>query len=51
MELTEQKNKLYQDYRKEKKAVSDMDIIKSNVDMILDIPKKQEPSKDKENSI
>ena len=48
MELTEQKRKLYADYRKEKKALSEMDIIKSNVDTILNIPKQEEQEKSKE---
>ena len=37
--LTEQKRKLYDDYRKLKKALSEMDIVKANVDMILNVPK------------
>ena len=40
--LTEQKQKLYNDYRKSKKALAEMDIIKANVDMILNIPKRTE---------
>ena len=48
MELTEQKQKLYADYRKEKKALSEMDIIKSNVDTILDIPNQEERKKSQE---
>lgn len=43
MELTEQKRNLYEKYKKEKKAVSEMDIIKKNIDTILNMPQKNEP--------
>ena len=46
--LTQQKQKLYADYRKEKKALAEMDIIKSNVDTILNIPKQPEPKRSQE---
>ena len=45
IELTEQKQKLYADYRKEKKEIAEIDIIKSNVDTILNIPKQSEHKK------
>ena len=48
MELTEQKQKLYTDYRKGKKELAEMDIIKSNVDTILNIPKQPEQEKSQE---
>ena len=37
--LSKSKQKLYSDYRQSKKALSDMDIIKTNVDTILNITK------------
>ena len=40
-ELTERKQQLYAEYRKSKKALSEMDVIKANVDTILNIPKRQ----------
>lgn len=40
-ELTKQKQQLYAEYRKSKKALSEMDIIKANVDTILDVPKRR----------
>ncbi len=34
-ELMDEKNRLYDSYRKEKKAAAELDIIKANVDMLL----------------
>ncbi len=34
-ELKDEKNRLYDSYRKEKKAVAELDVIKANVDMLL----------------
>jgi len=34
-ELTDEKNRLYDSYRKEKKTVAELDVIKANVDMLL----------------
>ncbi len=39
--LTEQKNHLYSEYKKARKAVQEYDTIKRNVDMIINKPKKQ----------
>ena len=39
-ELTKRKQQLYVEYRKSKKALSEMDVIKANVDKILDVPKR-----------
>ena len=44
-ELTEQKNTLYEKYKKEKKALAEIDIIKRNVDMILNDPQRPEPKR------
>ncbi len=44
-ELTGQKNTLYEKYKKEKKALAEIDIIKKNVEMILDKPQQQEQNK------
>ena len=40
-ELTKRKQQLYAEYRKSKKALSEMDVIKANVDTILDVPKRR----------
>ena len=48
MELTEQKQKLYADYRKGKKELAEMDIIKSNIDTLLNIPKQKKQEKSQE---
>ena len=40
-ELTKQKQQLYSEYRKSKKALSEMYVVKANVDTILDIPKRR----------
>ena len=40
-ELTERKQQLYAEYRKSKKALSEMDVVKANVDKILDVPKRR----------
>ena len=40
-ELTKRKQQLYAGYRKSKKVLSDMDVIKANVDTILNVPKQQ----------
>ena len=40
-ELTKRKQQLYAEYRKSKKALSEMDVIKANVDTILNVPKQQ----------
>ncbi len=45
--LEEQKRKLYSEYYKAKKTVSEFDVIKRNVDMLLNIPNRKEPTKDK----
>ena len=37
--LTERKQQLYAEYRKIKKTLSEMDIIKANVDIILNVSK------------
>lgn len=34
-ELTDKQNRLYDSYRKEKKAAAELEIIKANVDMML----------------
>ncbi len=39
-ELSKRKQQLYAEYRKSKKALLEMDIIKANVDTILDVPKR-----------
>ena len=46
MELEEQKQKLYADYRKAKKELSEIDIIKANVDAMLNTPQKSEPTRE-----
>ena len=40
-ELTKRKQQLYAEYKKSKKALSEMDVIKANVDTILNVPKQQ----------
>ena len=40
-ELTKRKQQLYAEYRKSKKALSEIDIIKMNVDTILNVPKRR----------
>ena len=49
--LEEQKRKLYSEYYKAKKTVSEFDVIKRNVDMILNVSDRQEPTKDKDITI
>lgn len=44
-EMSEQKRSLYEKYRKEKKALSEIEIIKKNVDTILNMPRQTEPEK------
>ena len=46
--LDEQKQKLYSDYRKAKKELSEIDVIKSNVDAMLKTPQRNEPKKEQE---
>ncbi len=46
--LEEQKQKLYDDYRKAKKELSEIDIVKSNVDAMLYTPQRNEPKKEQE---
>ncbi len=50
-ELTDKRAALYSEYRKAKKTVSEFDVIKRNVDMLLNIPDRKELSKDKDISI
>lgn len=38
-ESTDKKNRLYDGYRKERKAVAELDVIKANVDMLLGVEK------------
>ncbi len=40
-ELSKRKQQLYAEYRKSKKALSEMDVVKANVDTILDVPKRR----------
>ena len=40
-DLTKRKQQLYAEYRKSKKALSEMDVVKANVDTILDAPKQR----------
>ena len=40
-ELTKQKQQLYAEYQKSKKVLSEMDVIKANVDKILNVPKRR----------
>ena len=40
-DLTKRKQQLYAEYRKSKKALSEMDVVKANVDTILDVPKRR----------
>ena len=46
--LTEQKNHLYSEYKKARKAVQEYDTIKRNVDMIINQPKKDRQQKPQE---
>ena len=46
MELEEQRQKLYTDYRKAKKEVSEIDIVKANVDAMLHTPQRSEPTRE-----
>lgn len=46
--LEEQKQKLYADYRKAKKELSEIDIVKSNVDAMHHIPQRNEPTREQE---
>ncbi|NDO18690.1 hypothetical protein FMM68_03365 [Lachnospiraceae bacterium MD329] len=46
--LEEQKQKLYADYRKAKKELSEIDIIKSNIDTMLKTPQRNEPIREQE---
>ena len=39
MELEEQKQKLYADYKKAKKELSEIDVVKANVDTMLNVRK------------
>lgn len=49
MELEEQKQKLYADYKKAKKELSEIDVVKANVDTMLNVP--QKPEQTRENQI
>ena len=44
-ELSDKKRSLYEKYKKEKMALSEIDIIKKNVDTILNMSAKPEPEK------
>lgn len=46
MELEEQRQKLYTDYRKAKKELSEIDIVKANVDAMLHTPQRNEPTRE-----
>lgn len=46
MELEEQKQKLYADYKKAKKALSEIDIVKANVDTMLNVPQRSEQTRE-----
>lgn len=46
--LEEQKQKLYSEYRKAKKELSEIDIVKSNVDAMLKTPQWNEPTQEQE---
>ena len=46
MELEEQKQKLYADYKKAKKELSEIDIVKANVDAMLNTPQRSEPTRE-----
>lgn len=46
--LEEQKQKLYAEYRKAKKELSEIDIVKSNVDAMLHTPQRNEPTREQE---
>ena len=45
-ELTDRKNALYEKYKKDKKALAEIDIIKTNVDVILGRPHNKEHTKE-----
>ncbi|MDO5396316.1 MAG: relaxase/mobilization nuclease domain-containing protein [bacterium] len=49
MELEEQKQKLYADYKTAKKELSEIDVVKANVDTMLNVP--QKPEQTRENQI
>lgn len=49
IELEEQKQKLYADYKKAKKELSEIDVVKANVDTMLNVP--QKPEQTRENQI
>lgn len=51
MELEEQRQKLYTDYRKAKKEVSEIDIVKANVDAMLHTPQRMRTDKRKSDRI
>lgn len=46
MELEEQKQKLYADYKKAKKELSEIDVVKANVDTMLNVPQKSEQTRE-----
>ncbi len=48
MELEEQKQQLYSNYRKAKKELSEIDIVKANVDAMLNTPQRNEPKMENE---
>lgn len=46
--LEEQKQELYDEYRKSKKELSEIDVVKSNVDAMLHTPQWNEPTREQE---
>lgn len=48
IELEEQKQKLYAEYRKTKKELSEIDVVKSNVDAMLHTQHRNEPTREQE---
>ena len=46
MELEEQKQKLYADYKKAKKELSEIDVVKANVDTMLNVPQRSEQTRE-----
>lgn len=48
IELEEQKQKLYSEYRKSKKELSEIDVVKSNVDTMLRTPQRNELTRKQE---
>lgn len=48
IEFEEQKQKLYSEYRKAKKELSEIDVVKSNVDAMLRTPQRNEPTREQE---